>query len=54
MTSGRSPPPVTRTEAEGETPDMPEGIGALAAGQVLGERYQTLEVLGCDVEVVVL
>ena len=36
----------TRTEGEGETLDMPEGLGAFSKGQVLGERYQILEMLG--------
>ncbi len=36
----------TRTEGEGETLDMPEGMGGFAPGQVLGERYQILEMLG--------
>ncbi len=36
----------TRTEGEGETLDMPEGLGTFAPGQVLGERYQILEILG--------
>jgi serine/threonine protein kinase/WD40 repeat protein len=36
--------PHTRTE--GETLDMPEGIGAFSSGQVLGERYEILEMLG--------
>ena len=36
----------TRTEGEGETFDMPEGLGAFTQGQVLGERYQILEMLG--------
>jgi len=39
-------PPATRTEGEGETLDMPEGLGAFTKGQVLGERYQILEMLG--------
>ena len=38
--------PTTRTEGEGETLDMPEGLGAFSKGQVLGERYQILEMLG--------
>ncbi len=37
---------LTRTEGEGETLDMPEGLGAFSKGQVLGERYQILEMLG--------
>ena len=36
----------TRTEGEGDTLDMPEGMGTFASGQVLGERYQILEMLG--------
>ena len=36
----------TRTEGEGETLDMPEGMGAFSNGQVLGERYQIIEMLG--------
>jgi len=36
----------TRTEGEGETLDMPEGMETFAPGQVLGERYQILEMLG--------
>jgi WD40 repeat protein len=36
--------PATRTE--GETLDMPEGMGAFSKGQILGERYQILEMLG--------
>jgi hypothetical protein len=31
---------------EGETLDLPEGLGAYSKGQVLGERYQILEMLG--------
>jgi hypothetical protein len=41
---GREPDPATRTE--GETLDMPEGMEGFAPGQVLGERYQILEMLG--------
>jgi hypothetical protein len=41
---GRPPDPETHTE--GETLDMPEGLGAFSKGQVLGERYQILEMLG--------
>jgi serine/threonine-protein kinase len=37
-------PSPTRTEAEGETVDLPEGF--VTVGQVLGERYQVLELLG--------
>ncbi len=33
-------------EGEGETLDMPEGLGWFSRGQVLGERYQILEMLG--------
>ena len=40
------PDPATRTEGEGETLDMPEGMETFAPGQVLGERYQILEMLG--------
>ena len=36
----------TRTEAEGETVDLPEGLGFFTVGQVLGERYEILELLG--------
>ena len=36
----------TRTEGEGETLDMPEGFEPFTPGQVLGERYQILEMLG--------
>jgi len=43
MTDANHP---TRTEGEGETLDMPEGLGTFAPGQVLGERYQILEMLG--------
>ena len=42
--SGRGP--ATRTEGEGETLDMPEGFQSFTSGQVLGERYQILEMLG--------
>ena len=38
--------PATRTEGEGLTLDMPEGLGAFTKGQVLGKRYQILEMLG--------
>jgi serine/threonine protein kinase len=34
------------TRTEGETLDMPEGMGAFGKGQVLGERYQIIEMLG--------
>ena len=37
---------VTRTEGEGATVDLPGGVGGIAPGQVLGERYQVLELLG--------
>ncbi len=37
---------TTRTEGEGETLDMPEGMKGFTTGQVLGERYQILEMLG--------
>ncbi len=37
---------TTRTEGEGETLDMPEGMQGFTSGQVLGERYQILEMLG--------
>jgi len=40
------PPPATHTEGEDLTLDMPEGLGAFNKGQVLGERYQILEMLG--------
>ena len=42
----RAPDPTTRTEGEGETLDMPEGYEPFTPGQVLGERYQILEMLG--------
>ena len=35
---GRPPDPATRTE--GETLDLPEGLGGFVPGQLLGERYQ--------------
>jgi len=38
--------PLTRTEAEGATVDLPEGLGFFTTGQVLGERYEILEMLG--------
>ena len=47
--NSRDPPdgqPLTRTEAEGETLDMPEGMQPFTKGQVLEERYQILEMLG--------
>ena len=37
---------ATRTEGEGETLDMPEGMQPFIKGQVLGERYQVMEMLG--------
>ena len=43
---GRDPDPATHTEGEDLTLDMPEGLGAFSKGQVLGERYQILEMLG--------
>jgi len=36
----------TSTEAEGATLDLPEGLRTFTPGQVLGDRYQILEVLG--------
>ena len=42
----RLPNPATLTEGEGETLDMPEGLETFTKGQVLGERYQILEMLG--------
>ena len=39
-------PLPTRTEAEGATVDLPEGLGFFTTGQVLGERYEILEMLG--------
>ncbi|HSN53636.1 MAG TPA: serine/threonine-protein kinase, partial [Candidatus Sulfomarinibacteraceae bacterium] len=39
-------PLATRTEAEGETVDLPEGLVFFTVGQVLGERYEILELLG--------
>ena len=39
-------PLPTRTEGEGETLDMPEGFDWFSQGQILGERYQILEMLG--------
>jgi len=38
--------PLTRTEAEGATVDLPEGLGFFTTGQVLGDRYEILEMLG--------
>ena len=46
MVDDRDLPPATRTEGEGETLDMPEGFESFVPGQVLGERYQILEMLG--------
>ena len=43
---GSGTDPATRTEGEGETLDMPEGLQTFTSGQVLGERYQILEMLG--------
>jgi WD40 repeat protein len=43
MTDPRLP---TRTEGEDLTLDIPEGLSAFSQGQVLGERYQILEMLG--------
>ena len=46
---GTIPPndaPLTHTEAEGATVDLPEGLGFFTTGQVLGERYEVLEMLG--------
>ena len=42
----RSPGPTTRTEAEGATQDLPQGLRMFTSGQVLGDRYQILEMLG--------
>ena len=38
--------PATRTEGEGETVDMPDRMNGFTPGQVLGERYQILGLLG--------
>ncbi len=47
MTDDPRPPDLpTRTEGEGETLDMPEGMRPFTPGQILGERYQILEMLG--------
>jgi hypothetical protein len=35
----------TRTEGECKTHDMQEGLGWFSQGQVLGERYEILELL---------
>jgi hypothetical protein len=40
------PEDATRTEGEVETLDLPEGMKGFVPGQVLGERYQILEMLG--------
>jgi hypothetical protein len=37
---------ATRTEAEDETLDLPEGMRGFTPGQVLGERYQIVEMPG--------
>ena len=37
---------ATRTEGEDVTLDLPEGMGAFAKGQILGDRYQILDMLG--------
>jgi len=45
----KTPPdhqPATRTEGEDLTLDMPEGYQPFTSGQILGERYQILEMLG--------
>jgi len=39
-------PLPTRTEAGEETVDLPEGLGFFSMGQVLGDRYEILEMLG--------
>jgi hypothetical protein len=39
-------PPATRTEDEGATLDLPEGLRGFVPGQVLGERCRVLELLG--------
>ena len=39
-------PLPTHTEAEGATVDLPEGLGFFTTGQVLGDRYEILEMLG--------
>jgi serine/threonine protein kinase len=38
--------PTTRTEDEGATLDLPPGVRGFVPGQVLGERYRVLELLG--------
>ena len=42
----RFPDDATATEGEDLTLDMPEGFESFTSGQVLGERYQILEMLG--------
>jgi len=37
---------ATRTEAEGATLDLPKGLKMFSPGQVLGDRYQILDMLG--------
>ncbi|HSL19345.1 MAG TPA: hypothetical protein VLB51_15680, partial [Methylomirabilota bacterium] len=37
---------ATRTEAGEAAVDLTEGLGFVTVGQVLGERYQVLELLG--------
>ena len=44
--TGTDHPPLTLTEAEGETLDLPEGMRPFTPGQVLGERYRVIEQLG--------
>ena len=39
-------PRATRTEGEGQTLDMPDGMGAFTPGQMLGDRYQIRSQLG--------
>ena len=39
-------PLATRSESEGATVDLPDGMGFVTVGQVLGERYEILELLG--------
>jgi len=45
-TTSPDKPLPTRTEAGEETVDLPEGLGFFSTGQVLGERYEILEMLG--------
>jgi len=45
-TASPDEPLPTRTEAEVETVDLPNGLGFFTVGQVLGERYEVLEMLG--------